>query len=1639
MLTIPRKKTDTNAAPYFDDYDPSKGFHQILFRPKAIQARELNQLQAIMQDQINRFGRHIFEEGSVVIPGGVSVRDNQNSVGVTLPVLPTITTIQTLEAQEQLFVKSSLTNLKAKVLKVIPASGADPVILYLEYENSGTNNTTKKFTPGENLVLYYTNSSSVDITVTNMTCGDIGNGLWVKCLSGVYFARGYFVLVDDQDIVVAKLISGTRSCRVGFRVIEDIVTEAEDDTLFSNALGETNFRAEGATRLKITLELVIKELADVTVDTGFIEILQFENGAVKRKIDSTQYSQIEKVMAQRTFEESGNYTVTPFGLDIKEHLKTTAIDGVATLAEGGDEANFAAIIKPGVGYIAGYRVENVGNQTIIAPKARATSNANNSVTSATYGSYLLVNTLFSLPPLDIKKQFLLRDVSNATVGTCAIRAVRKESLTLTRLYVFDLAYNVGKSLADVKSIAFSDATNSFSAILQESVLFEGAKNSLVFQLPHSSVKTLKQSGSSDTSYAVMRSFNAHTSSGTNATAVITLTGSEVFGSLTDWEWFVGFTGAGNTGETFPVSVISIGGSPTGTTVTVDLGTSAGVKNKDIRVIAPVIKQVSAEKTKSLLTLSESITFSAQNSKTLTKADAYAIVSVTDNSTGNDLTNYFKLDSGQREAWYEMASLKTSDGIAITRAVTVVYKYFEHSAGDYFSVDSYVSAGILRKDIPSVSLQGRFVSLADCIDFRPLKNSAGVFSSLTVFGEIIRPDDTIRADVEFYLDRMDTIFVDSFGNFDIATGESGPRPNVPKIPDGTMRLYDLFIPAYTSDIRSIKIRMSDNRRYTMRDIGKLDKRIENVEYYVSLSMLETKASNTQIIDPTTGNARFKNGFAVDGFADFSLADTFSAEWAASIDTDSRVLHVPFVQNGLDLSELSKTNAQKITDIYTLPFTEEKAAYQPYATRTININPYAVFTWSGSLVMRPSSDFWKDVVYFPPVVINKTVNNRGNAQEGTTVARTSNSWWNDWWIDIDHIGNILVTDVVETVTTTTFGETNNSEITADTVLSSTEIPYMRALDIACLGKNFKPFTRLYPFFEGVDVSAFMRPLTGVAGDPIISDAAGSFSCVFAVPSTEAVRFKTGTSVIRFTDNATDSRDPNTNLTSGQGTFFSGGTLTTRQKEITNTRTLTAATSSNTTTNTSYSNFSKVQVRDPIAQSFRISNVGGGFITKVDIAFATKAAAIPVTLQIRTLSSGVPSELLLPFGEKSLLPSQVNVSTDGSAMTSFVFDDPVFLEEGKEYAIVLLADTQEYNVFIAQMGQNVIGQDIAVSKQPHVGVFFQSSNGSTWTPSQEMDMKFTIWKALFNTGVASEVVFKGGTVLSMPNEFNSIETVNTSATVTAKILAHGLKAGDSFTMEGASAGNGFTVSHLNKVHVATVVNGDYVSFVPLVGNNATSSGYIGGTSIKIKANYPFGLFFSNFERMVLPGTDIQWQYSYKAQGSRTQSAWINFTPNTNTKLVAEGVVLADADFKVRAVLSSTNPNISPVIDTSGMTTVLVQPRINTDEAHPFAQYVTKDVVFNNPSTSSRFFVAAKLPNSTYMKFFYKLVNTPGEQLDSKPWIELASTVPLSNNAKFAEYEYQLSAAGGFIGYKTKIMLLGSDVTETPELKDYRSIALA
>jgi len=75
------QNTNLNVSPYFDDFDDSRGYQKVLFKPGTpLQARELTTLQSILQSQIEKFGQHFFKEGSIVIPGQISYDPNYTCI-----------------------------------------------------------------------------------------------------------------------------------------------------------------------------------------------------------------------------------------------------------------------------------------------------------------------------------------------------------------------------------------------------------------------------------------------------------------------------------------------------------------------------------------------------------------------------------------------------------------------------------------------------------------------------------------------------------------------------------------------------------------------------------------------------------------------------------------------------------------------------------------------------------------------------------------------------------------------------------------------------------------------------------------------------------------------------------------------------------------------------------------------------------------------------------------------------------------------------------------------------------------------------------------------------------------------------------------------------------------------------------------------------------------------------------------------------------------------------------------------------------------------------------------------------------------------------------------------------------------------
>ena len=109
------------------------------------------------------------------------------------------------------------------------------------------------------------------------------------------------------------------SYRVGLDIIEEVVNANDDSSLYDNAKGFTNFAAPGADRFKISVKLTKKSLDDYN-DTSFVELYRIRQGEPKKLQNTSVYSEIKKYFAKRTYDESGNYAVEPFRVNLQNSL-----------------------------------------------------------------------------------------------------------------------------------------------------------------------------------------------------------------------------------------------------------------------------------------------------------------------------------------------------------------------------------------------------------------------------------------------------------------------------------------------------------------------------------------------------------------------------------------------------------------------------------------------------------------------------------------------------------------------------------------------------------------------------------------------------------------------------------------------------------------------------------------------------------------------------------------------------------------------------------------------------------------------------------------------------------------------------------------------------------------------------------------------------------------------------------------------------------------------------------------------------------------------------------------------------------------------------------------------------------------------
>ena len=468
----------------------------------------------------------------------------------------------------------------------------------------------------------------------------------------------------------------------------------------------------------------------------------------------------------------------------------------------------------------------------------------------------------------------------------------------------------------------------------------------------------------------------------------------------------------------------------------------------------------------------------------------------DLATATDVTDYFVLDTGQRDNTYEYATAIVQRGassvIAPTGRLLFIFDWFNHSGVGYATIDSYLSTnnkakGFTYEDIPDFTSpkSHRTISLRNVIDFRPVRSNyeylsaaivlpaSNTSSNSTYLTNAVSPqpylipasDRNWLGSYSYYLSRIDRVSLYPDGQFHVTQGQPAVVAKAPTVDAAAMLLYELTIPAYTlvddtGKPTTVKLKSYDHKRYTMQDLVKIEDRVSHLEYYTALSQLEKAARDQSILD-TNNQERFKNGIVVDSFIGTDVADVAQTDFAAAIDTYRQELRPTFTYAGdatgrysFDFSydPFTTSGVRVIGDMAIPSYTTDAFITQPLATHSVSVNPFNITNYYGSLSLIPAVDTGKSVL--PAQIIdmggptqawldanNPSYTNWGEWETtwtGVTGAGTRQDWWvPEGWTEDDHPFQSLRVTTYDDVQTATNQQRQGTQFSFQSVATTTSL--------------------------------------------------------------------------------------------------------------------------------------------------------------------------------------------------------------------------------------------------------------------------------------------------------------------------------------------------------------------------------------------------------------------------------------------------------------------------------------------------------------------------------------------------------------------------------------------------------------------------
>ena len=957
--------TSFNQAPYFDDFnigDPKdnnktvldKNYLRVLFQPGfAVQTRELNQLQSILQNQIRQLGDVSLTDGQAVL--GEDIPQFRNNVDyieflpedgttvdpaledggdtISVPAAPGFAATSLSGLVDILKLQTTITDNQtvAKILHIEEftdaAEGTRKIRLYLAYEEnakfiaranaSNTEDSEEGDDDDKANQLFFTDGlyKATSFATTNTEYTDqigtitkVGFGFTYAIRENVYYINGSFVHVPNQDVFFRK--GGEDSDTVDvigdliFRVTENKINSTQDPTLLDNANGSLNFSAPGADRYQIVLEPVFIDrtltgaikTANGGVNATNVVVESDEIGTIKRLVSmdaqgikaepGQDNSAVTKTLADRTAETDGNYVIQPFRISYREFFKDTSdskfsngvfaeskITGENAIQPFGETSvasakeHYIVEVETSIAYVNGNRYTYPDKVQLKGSKARDARHQRkirNEDFSIRYGHYVDITHADSPP-----------NSSFTTTEIADIKSIRESANGVSQIHTF-----TGKTIGE--KLANADP------------------GSLIFELPYTGVKSVN-----DFEFIQTTKFTNISLQGDDGNKLIIApadgkflagavqSGDEDEYGVIDNTGKLLIPGSTDDGGDYTLETSDPGSNQDGVRLTVNTpgdhtgpftiyapekvtGSSrAKIVKKRVLAFNSVAGSATSNNVESVVELDRSDLF-------LKKDFSNIFVTKAGEETKVTTAKFRVVDDGQRVDKYVRPTIAVR-GINPNETFDLNFEFFAHDSGgqggDYFEASSY-PATIDYCDIPTY----KGVSLADFIDFRVKEIKDGTGDLDGEVKQIIPRPNTIATinEMDIYLSRRDRLVITDRGNLELVEGAPSIDPVLPDAPTNSLSLYEISVPFYTCDLQDIRNQYIDNSRYTQRQIGEIDQRLQRIEYDTALSSVEKRASDRTFLNDAGTSLLFKSAFIADNFSGHAVGDTSQPDYLVAID-------------------------------------------------------------------------------------------------------------------------------------------------------------------------------------------------------------------------------------------------------------------------------------------------------------------------------------------------------------------------------------------------------------------------------------------------------------------------------------------------------------------------------------------------------------------------------------------------------------------------------------------------------------------------------------------------------------------------------------------------------------------------------------